>query len=320
MHIFEALIYKLNAMQTILGAGGSIGTDLAKELLPYTTDIRLVSRDPKKVNDSDELFTADLTDSDRVMDAVRGSEVVYLMVGLEYKASVWQDLWPKVMQNTMDACKEHRAKLVFFDNVYMYDPSKMGHMTEDTPVNPSSRKGAVRARIRQMLLDEVKAGNLEALIARSADFYGPGIGNSILQEGVVKPLSKGKKASWFCSVNKKHSFTFTPDAAKATALLGNTVSAYGEEWHLPTAGDPPTGKEWIEAFAKEFGVKPKYQVGTHFLIRVMGIFNPLMKEMVEMLYQYDRDYVFDSSKFEKAFDMKPTPYHEGIKKVAESYK
>ena len=121
-----------------------------------------------------------------------------------------------------------------------------------------------------------------------------------------------------CSTKFKHSYTYTPDAGKATAILGNTDDAYNQVWHLPTAPNPLTGKEWIEAIATELGVKPRYQVASRFMVRLMGYFNPILGEMVEMLYQYDRDYVFVSDKFEKRFDFKPTPYSEGIKAIVES--
>ena len=111
-----------------------------------------------------------------------------------------------------------------------------------------------------------------------------------------------------------HSFTFTPDAALATALLGNTVNAFNQVWHLPTAA-PITGKEWIEKVAKELGVEPKTQVASKFMIKMLGLFNPVMKEFVEMLYQWDRDYNFDSSKFETVFKMKPTPADKAIKQM-----
>lgn len=302
-------------MQTILGSGGAIGTVLAKELTAYTKNIRLVSRNPKKVNETDQLFTCDLMDKEKLFKAVEGSQVVYLTAGFPYKAKVWQDTWPLVMQNVIDACKEHNSKLVFIDNMYMYDPAKLSFMTEATPINPSSKKGKVRERIANMLMDEVKAGNLQALIARSADFYGPGINNSVLLETVFKNMQKGKKANWFCSVEKKHSYTYTPDAAKATAVLGNDDKAFNQVWHLPTAGNPLNGKEWIEAFATEMNVSPKYMVVGKTMIQILGLFNSIMKEFVEMLYQYDRDYVFDSSKFEKAYEFKPTSYEEGIKQV-----
>lgn len=307
-------------MQTILGAGGPIGIELAKALKDYTSEIRLVSRNPKKVNTSDEIMTADLLKKDEVNKAVKGSSVVYLTAGLTYKYKIWKESWPTIMSNVIAACKEHKCKLVFFDNIYMYDPHYLDDMTEETPINPVSKKGKVRAEIVKMIMDEVEAGKLTALIARSADFYGPGIDEtSILTETVIKPLSQNNKANWLSSVNYKHSFTYTPDAGKATAILGNTDDAYNQVWHLPTASNPPTGKEWIEAVAKELDVKPKYQTAPKFLVRGMGLFMPIMKELVEMMYQYDRHYVFDSSKFEKRFEFKPTPYEKGIKETVEEF-
>ncbi len=306
-------------MQTILGSGGIISVELAKVLPSYTDKIRLVSRNPEKVNDTDELMTGDLTIAEDVMKAVEGSDVVYLTVGLKYSTKVWESTWPKIVQNVISACKKHNAKLVFFDNIYMYDPDHLDHMDENTPVNPGSKKGMVRARIAKMIMDESENGNLTALIARSADFYGPGIEkNGMMREMIFKEFAAGGKANWLCSVEYQHSVTYTPDAAKATALLGNTEDAYNQVWHLPTAPNPPTAREWIETIANEMSVEPKFQVAPRFLVRVMGLFIPIMKEMVEMLYQFDRDYIFDSSKFEKRFGVKPTPYSEGIKRIVES--
>ncbi|MGB3780730.1 MAG: NAD-dependent epimerase/dehydratase family protein [Tunicatimonas sp.] len=303
-------------MQVILGSGGAIGTELALALPRYTSDIRLVSRDPKQVNNTDELFEGDLTDADRVAKAVQGAEVAYLAVGLPYNTAVWRSTWPVVMANVINACKQHNVKLVFFDNVYMYDPQHVTHMTEDTPVNPSSNKGKVRRQIADQLMHEVRAGNITALIARSADFYGPPqYANQVLNETVYKNLKQGKKANWLGSDQYKHAFTYTPDAGRATALLGNTADAYGQVWHLPTADNPPTGKAWIEAFAREMNVAPKSQVAGKTLVKVIGWFNPVMRELHEMLYQYDRDYVFDSSKFDKRFDFQKTSYEEGIRQV-----
>lgn len=306
-------------MQTILGAGGAIGVELAKILPQYTKDIRLVSRNPKKVNATDELVAADLLKLEDVIKAVKGSDVVYVTVGFPYSAKVWAEAWPTFIGHVIKACEEFKAKLVFFDNIYMYDPAYLDGMTEETPSNPVSKKGAIRAQIADQIMTEVEAGRLKALIARSADFYGPGIDKtSMLNETVFKPFHTGKKANWMSSVNFKHSFTYTPDAAKATAILGNTDGAYGQVWHLPTAANPYTGKEWIEAIAKEMGVAPKYQVASKFLVKIIGLFVPVMKEMPEMMYQYDRDYVFDSTKFEEHFDFTPTPYLDGIKAVVKA--
>jgi len=302
-------------MQTILGSGGSIGTDLARALKDYTDQVRLVSREPTRVHEDDQLMKADLTQPDQVLRAVEGSYVVYLTVGFPYKYKIWEELWPLTLTNVIHACKQHGTRLVFFDNIYMYDKNHLNAMDEDTPVRPSSRKGKVRERIARMVMEEVERGGLRALVARSADFYGPSINNSVLAETAIKNLAKGKKAMWMGGVHYKHSFTYTPDAAWATALLGNTEDAYGQVWHLPTATNPPTGKEWIEMIAQELGVQARYQVLPGAMLRVLGLFSPMMRELAEMVYQYDRDYVFDSSKFERRFHIQPVSYYQGIREV-----
>lgn len=304
-------------MQTILGSSGIIGIEIAKELPKYTDKVRLVARNPQKVNDSDELVKADVLDYEQLEKAIVGSDVVYITVGFEYNAKVWQETWPKFMKNVIEICKKEDCKLVFFDNVYMYNENHIGNMSENTPVNPSSKKGKVRSEIANMILNAIKNDGLKALIARSADFYGPGVpnNNSLLNEIVFKPLSKGKKANWLCSPEHKHSFTYTVDAGKATALLGNTDTAYGQVWHLPTAINPLMGREMVTLVASKLGVAPKIQLAPRFLVKLMGLFMPIMKESVEMLYQYEKDYIFDSSKFEKEFDFVPTSYQDGINEV-----
>lgn len=307
-------------MQTILGANGTIGSVLAKELMNYTDKVRLVSRNPKKVNATDELFPADLSVPGEADRAVAGSEVTYLVVGLDYKLKVWEDKWPKLMKAVIDACIRHNSRLVFFDNVYMYDINEIGNMTESSAINPPSRKGAVRKQISEMLLDETKAGTLMALIARSADFYGPGNEKSFVIEMVYKNLKKGKRASWFINADKKHSFTYTPDAARATALLGNTPDAYNQVWHLPTDKNSLTGREFVGLFAKEMNASNRISAMPIWLIRILGFFIPILSEMPEMMYQYERDYFFNSAKFDKRFNFTVTTYLEGVRQTVASGK
>jgi nucleoside-diphosphate-sugar epimerase len=304
-------------VQTILGGGGAIGSELAKSLKRYTDRIRIVNRNPKKINPDDELMTADLANRQQVFKAIENSDIVYVTIGFEYKISVWKKQWPSFIRNVIDACIQNKAKLVFFDNVYMYDKKYLGNMTEDTPVNPSSRKGKVRAQVAQMITDAYSKGELNALIARSADFYGPGNTKSVLGITVFDNFKKGKAANWFARADKIHTFTFTPDAAKAVALLGNTPDAYNQVWHLPTHDEQLTGKKWIELIAGEMKVKPKYMVIPEWLLGVMGLFMPIMRELKEMVYQYKSDYVFNSSKFQKRFGYLPVHPIEGIQKTLE---
>ena len=298
-------------MQTILGANGAIANNLVKTLPTYTNQIRLVSRNPKKVNPSDDVMSADLLNAEQTNKAVAGSKIAYLTAGLPYTTKVWTEQWPVVMKNVISACKMHNTKLVFFSNVYPYGKVS-GWMTEDTPFNPCSKKGEVRAKIEETLLSEVKNGNLNAMIVRGADFYGPNTPLSFTDAMLLKNFAAGKKAQWMLNDHTKHSFTYTPDAGKATALLGNTESAYNQVWHAPTDRNVLTGKQFIEMAAKAFGVKSNYMVLPKWMIRMAGLFDANIKEAVEMLYQSEADYLFDSSKFDKAFNFKTTPYQEGI--------
>jgi nucleoside-diphosphate-sugar epimerase len=182
-------------MQTILGANGVIGRELSRHLPQYSGRVRQVSRSPKTVNATDELFTADLLDAKATAHAVAGSAVTYLVAGLKYDHKVWEDQWPKVMRNAIDACKRHGSALVSFDNVYAYGRVD-DVMTEDTPYNPCSRKGEVRARIATMLMDEVNRAGLRGMIVRAADFYGPGAVLSVTHATVTERLKAGKTPQW----------------------------------------------------------------------------------------------------------------------------
>jgi len=298
-------------MHTILGANGIIAQELSRALAAYTSEIRQVSRNPRKVNPTDETFGADLLDSQATVNAVAGSEVVYLVAGLKYNASVWQEQWPRVMRNTIDACKKHGASLVFFDNVYAYGRVD-GVMTENTPFNPISKKGEVRAKIATMLLEEMRNGSLQAMIVRSADFYGPGAVQSFPHATVFERLKARKAPQWIGNPNAVHTFTFTPDAGNAVAVLGRSSDAYGQTWHLPTSKELLTGADFVRLACDLAGQPFKLQVAPRLILKLMGVFMPVLRENEEMMYQFEYDYRFESSKIESVFGLQPTPYSQGI--------
>lgn len=302
---------------TILGAGGSISNELARVLAAKSTPFRLVSRDPKPLPGA-TLFRADLSDRQQTIDAVAGSSVVCLLAGLKYDLGVWREFWPRIMANAIEACQRAQAKLLFFDNVYMYGRVR-GPMIENTPYAPCSKKGEVRAKIATQLMDAVKAGNLTAMIARSADFYGPNPQNAVPNILVLDAFAKGKKASWLVNDGVPHSLTFTPDAARGVAMLIERKSAWNQIWHLPTAPNPLTGKQFITMAAQEFGIPARYRVLNRPMLWLAGRFNPLIGELYEMLYQNDSPYLFDSAKFATTFSFAGTPYAEGIRISANAY-
>lgn len=298
-------------MHTILGANGIIAQELSRALAAHISSIRQVSRNPQRVNQTDETFSANLLDSKATAKAVAGSNVAYLVVGLKYNASVWQEQWPRVMRNVIDACKQHDTRLVFFDNVYAYGRVD-GVMTEETTFNPTSKKGEIRAKIATMLLDEMRSGNLQAMIVRAADFYGPGAVQSFPYATVFERLKAGKTPQWIGNPNTVHTFTFTPDAGRAMALLGRSSEAYGQTWHLPTTKEPLTGADFVRLACDQAGRPNKLLVAPRWVLKLMGLFMPVLRENEEMMYQFEYDYRFDSSKIESAFGMQPTPYSQGI--------
>jgi nucleoside-diphosphate-sugar epimerase len=308
----------MNNQQIILGAGGIIGSLLAKDLKKYTNQVQLFSRNPKKINDDDVLISGNLLNAEQTAEAIKNNDVAYLMVGLPYKTKVWEKDFLQIVKNVIDGCKLHKVPLVFFDNVYMYDPDCFENLTEETPIKIVSKKGAVRAAIVALLNEEIKRNNINILIARSADFYGENCKNSMFNNQVLNKIVQNKKANWFLDANKKHALTFVKDASFATALLGNTNSAYNQVWHLPT-DKAYTATELIEKISVITEKPAKIQVVSKFMISVLSWFFSSIKESKELLYQYDRHYNFNSSKFEIAFNVKPTSIEEGLEQIIASY-
>ncbi|MBC7828949.1 MAG: NAD-dependent epimerase/dehydratase family protein [Chitinophagaceae bacterium] len=298
-------------MHTILGAGGPVGSSLTKVLSEAGEELRLVSRRKIQTSAPTSWVEADLKDFEQVKKAVQGSATIYMTAGLQYNKKIWATEWPLIMKNLINATKSTGARLIFFDNVYMYGHVE-GPMTESTPYKPSSKKGEIRARIAEQLMSEAKAGNIKATIARAADFYGAESLNSFYDSMVLAKYAKKQKAMWLGNARTRHSFTYVPDTGKALYILAKDPQSDNQVWHLPTAPSL-TGIEFIQLAARIFNTRPTYMQVNKFLLNTIGLFNNVIHEAAEMYYQYQYDYVFSSQKFEQAYDMKPTSYEEGIK-------
>jgi nucleoside-diphosphate-sugar epimerase len=304
-------------MHTILGAGGAVANALTRELVNNNETIRLVSRKPIQPTGKNITWKkADLLNYNELLEASKGSTVIYLTAGLVYDKNIWQQQWPVIMQNFINLGKDTGARLIFFDNVYMYGLVN-GPMLETTPYNPISVKGEVRAKIATQLMDEVKAGNITASIARGADFYGTDNMNSFVDMMVLDKYAKKQSAQWVGDPNKLHNFSYIPDMGKGIFLLGQNISGDNQVWHMPTAV-PITGKQYIEMAANIYGVQPKLMAVNKAVLWAFGLFKKVVMGTVEMYYQYDHDYNFNSDKFEKAFNFKPTTYRDGIKLMSET--
>lgn len=312
-------------MQTVLGANGQIGRELARCLKREYADnnidktagkIRLVSRKPQQVNGTDELVAADLLDAEQTSKAVEGSSVVYLTAGLPMNTQMWIDQWGVMMHNVIAACEQHKAKLVFFDNTYMY-PQTSEVQTETTRFDPHGLKGQVREEIANDLLEAMRQGTVEALICRAPEFYGPGLTQSITNTTVIEPLKAGKKARVFLRDDTLRTLIYTPDASRAMALLGNTPDAFGQTWHLPCDDNRLTYREFVQLAAKAFGTKPAYTIVKKWQLVLAGLFNQRICDTTELLPRYAVDNLFDSSKFKQRFpEFKATSIAEGLRVIA----
>lgn len=303
-------------MQTVLGAGGQIAEELTRELhRSHTHDIRLVSRNPRKVNDSDQLVSADLMDAEATKAAVAGSDIVYLTVGLPMDSGLWEQKFPTMMANTIAACQKHDSKLVFFDNTYMY-PRTAQPQTEDTAFEPVGRKATVRAQIAMTLLTEMDAGRIEAVICRAPEFYGPGKTQSLTNSAIFNRITAGKRPLVPLNAHTQRSLIWTPDASQAMALIGNTPDAFGQTWHLPIDQHRLDYRQMIDIASEITGRRIGYTTVPRWAFRVGGLLNPAVKEVEELLPRYRQDNIFDSSKFASRFpDFAITSYREGINRI-----
>ncbi len=295
----------------LLGAGGAIGTPLANVLLREQQSVKLLSRSAKSVQGA-ESASVDVLNPASVLAAIEPNSVVYLLVGLDYNIKIWREHWMTVIRNAVEACVKQNAKLIFFDNVYMYGRVH-GKMTEETPMNPCSQKGEVRAKVAEYMTNAYSTGTIRGLIARAADFYGPyAKQTSVIQQLAFDNLAKGKKAQWLMSTETKHSYSYTLDCGEALYQLANDESVWNQVWHVPTANPPLSGVELTRIAAQYLGIDPRAGVMGRTMLGIGGLFVPVVKEIAEMAYQNEQDYYFDSTKFEKHFHFTPTSYEKGI--------
>ena len=266
------------------------------------------------MNESDQLHRADLLDAGETQQAVEGSEIVYLTAGLPMDSRLWVEQWPVIMKNVIDACAVHGAKLVFFDNTYMY-PQTADAQTESTPFLPYGAKGRVRATIAEELLTAIDRNRLSAMICRAPEFYGPGKTQSITNSAIIEPLVQGKTARVFLRDDTLRTLIYTPDTSLAMAMLGNTSDVYDQTWHLPCDDDRLTYRGFIHLAAEQLGAQPRYRVLKRWQL-VAGLFNSTIRDAAELLPRYAVDNIFVSDKFKARFpDFRATRYREGLASI-----
>jgi nucleoside-diphosphate-sugar epimerase len=310
-------VHAATDLEVVLGARGGTGSAVVRELARAGRRVRAVTRSGTEAPNGVEPAAADLGTSEGARAACEGGAVVYHCAQPPY--TKWPELFPTLTRNVIAACADAQAKLVFADNMYVYGPPD-GPMTEDTPWRAQGPKGRVRIEMANDALEAHRAGDVRVAISRSSDYYGPRGTASTTGENLFAPAVRGKTARWLGSLDQPHTLGYLEDMARALATLGERAEADGEVWHLPAA-EPLTGRRFLELVFEAAGQRPRIGVARRSMVRLLGLVNPRVRELNETLYQFERPFISDASKFQAAFGpFESTPHPEAIARTVEWFR
>ena len=309
----------MGAKITVIGYG-PVGRATTELLRRRGDDVRVAQRKaPSSLPPGATFQGCDALDAASVRAAVDGASQVVLAIGFPYFGSVWKEAWPRTISNLVEACAATGARLVFFDNLYMYGP-RDEPLTETTPLCEYGVKPAARAAATRIWMAASAAGCVKVAAVRAPDFYGPGVGLSWFGDLGFGAIAKGRAATIIGSPDTPHDVAYVPDCARAVvALLDAPDDAFGQAWHAPCA-PTRTPRQIFELGAKALGVTPRIRAIPLWALGPLGLFVPELKEAREMRFQWDRPYRVDSSRFARRFWADPTPFEIGAPATALSFK
>jgi nucleoside-diphosphate-sugar epimerase len=288
-------------------------------LLERGESVRMVNRSGSaEVPDHVEVLGGDATDPDFARRAAAGATVVYQALNPAY--SQWPGRFPALQDGVLAGAEAARAKVVVMENVYGYGRAAGRPFTEDRPLVAHTRKGQVRARMTETLLLAHQQGRARVTIGRASDYFGPRGGQqSNLGDRVFLPALSGDKAQVLGNPDMPHSYTYIPDIGSALVILGERDEALGQVWHLPNS-PPQTTRELVAIVYRTTGHAPRVRAAPNLMVRAAGLVNPTMRELSEMLYEFDEPFIVDSSRFERTFGISATPATDAIAQTANWYR
>jgi nucleoside-diphosphate-sugar epimerase len=297
---------------------GQIGLALATRLTDAGLAVRTVSRHrPATLTDEVEWRGADATDPAAATDAAAGASVVYQCLNAPY--TKWPELFPPLQRGVLAAAEGNDALLVTMENVYAYGPTGGVPLTEDLPLAATTSKGRTRAAMTAELLAAADAGRIRIAIGRASDFFGAGVTESSLGERVFGNAVAGKRADFIGDPDLPHTYSYVPDVVAGLATLGTDERAVGQVWHLP-GPETVTTRELLELVAHEVGHPVGIRSVPKFVVRALGLVDPLMRELGEMSYEFEEPFVLDTSKFESTFGSSGTPLATAIAETITWYR
>lgn len=304
-------------LHVIFGTGPA-GCALADELLARQRRVRLVNRSGKgAIPAGAELVKGDALAFDAVRELTRSAAVVYHCANVPYQDQV--RVMPAMQQSIIEGAAASGAKLVVTDTLYMYGETGGKTITENTEFSATTRKGRMRAELAKNYLKAHADGKLPIALARAADFYGPRVLNSAFGDRVLPFALAGKPVQLMGNIDLPHSFSYIGDVARTMAVLGESAQSFGRAWHVPVTPPDVTQRAMVKMVEKALNQPIKITAFPKLLIRAFGLFNPFMREFVEMFYQYEEPQIVDASRVRETFGLHATPLEDAIRNTVRWY-
>jgi nucleoside-diphosphate-sugar epimerase len=301
-----------DSLHVVLGAG-QIGTRIVERLLARGQRVRLVNRSSSPAARPNlELVRGDIRDLAFAADALRGARVVYDCMNPAYHR--WPAELLPIARGALHGAARAGARLVALDCLYMYGRPDQP-MREDTPLRPQSRKGALRVQLGELRLSAHQRGDVQVAIGRASDFFGAALPWSAWSDRFYSRVLAGKPAQCMGDPDQLHSYTYVDDVADALLVLGERAEAPGRVWHLPTAPAQST-RALATRLGRELGLQVRLAQVPRWVMRTAGIFSPMLREVAEMMYQWEGPFVLDDSRFRATFGMAATPVETQVARTA----
>ena len=308
------------ARHVIFGTG-AIGLATYDALRRRGETVRLVNRSGHaRVPDDVEVIGGDARDSAFTRAVAHGATVLYQTLNPPYHQ--WTAQWPPLQAGVLAAARTSGARLVSMENVYMYGRPNGRPLTEDRPNAAHTKKGQLRARMADELLAAHQAGRVQVAIGRASDYFGPhGGAQSNLGDRVFPAAIAGKTATVLGDPDQPHTYTYIPDIGEGLAVLGEHPDAPGQIWHLPNDPDTRTTRQLVDIVYQQAGQpRAKLRVIPALLLRLVGLANPTVRELIEMQYQFDEPFIVDSNKITANLDIRATPIEQAIADTLATYR
>jgi nucleoside-diphosphate-sugar epimerase len=299
---------------------GPLGRSVMNELVARGHTVRMVSRSGRMAEAPAgvELVAGDLYDPAFVRRVTEGAAVAYQCAQPAYHE--WPARFPPLQTAILAGLTGTGTRLVIAENCYMYGDTDGRLLTEDLPPIARTRKGRVRAAMSAAALDAHRAGQVPVTMGRGSDFFGPWATDSAFGDRVFYPALAGQAASFAGKLDLSHTATYIGDFGRALVVLGERDEALGQAWHVP--GDQPrlTQRQFAERVYREVGRPLKVSAVSKPMMAVAGLFIPGARETVEMMYEFDKPFIVDSSRFERTFGITATPIADAIQATVAWYR